>query len=298
MLVLFSDMIYDNVKEMVNGKECFMNKECLLKLAEEFTDQSPKNYIQAETNADTAYVGMRIFDKPIIGVAAASDTAFTALLDPKVVGPHFILPDEWLPGAKSVISFFLPLSERVRTSNNVDKGIPSLEWLYGRIEGGLFKEAISVYLLDEIKKSGYQAVSTLLDKRFRLNLGGGFPHPEIPPHNCNWSERHVAYVCGLGTFGWHTNLISKKGTSGYYFSIITDIALEPTVRDYAEYLDYCIKCGACIRKCPAAALSENDKSIQLCQGFIRGISLFFNPRYGCGKCFTGVPCESRNPSER
>lgn len=275
-----------------------MNKADLLKLAGDFTDQSPKNYIQAETNADSAYLGMKIFDRPIIGVAFASDDAFKGLLDPKVVGPHFILPEEWLPGAKSVISFFLPLTERVRTSNNADKDIPSLEWLYGRIEGAMLKEAISIYLLDEIKKAGYQAVSAMLDDRFRLNLGGGIPHPEIPPYNCNWSERHVAYVCGLGTFGLHTNLISKLGTSGYYFSLITNMELEPTVRDYADYLDYCIRCGACIQKCPVRALRDNGKSIQLCQGFIRGTSLFFKPRYGCGKCFTGVPCESRNPSAR
>lgn len=273
-----------------------MDKEYLLQLAGDFTDQSPKNYIQAETNADAAYLGMRIFDRPIMGVAAASDDAFKALLDPKAVGPHFILPEEWLPGAKTVISFFLPLSERIKASNNADKGIPSLEWLYGRIEGGMFKEAISLYLLDEIEKAGFHAVSAMLDKRFKLNLGGGFPHPEIPQHNSNWSERHVASVCGLGTFGLHTNLISKKGTSGYYFSFITDLELEPTVRDYADYLDYCIRCGACIRKCPAGALSENGKSIPQCQGFIRGTSLFFKPRYGCGKCFTGVPCESCNPS--
>lgn len=273
-----------------------MTKETLLKLACDFSDQSPKNYIQAETNADEAFLGMRIFDRPIMGVASASDDAFLTLKTPGVVGPHFILPEEWLPGAKSVISFFLPLTERVRTSNSTDKGIPSLEWLYGRIEGAMFKEAASIYLKDEIEKAGFRAVSTLLDNRFKLNLGRGFPHPEIPPYNSNWSERHVASVCGLGTFGLHTNLISKIGTSGYYYSLITDLELEPTVRDYSGYLDYCIKCGACIRKCPAGALTENFKSIQLCQGFIRGTSLFFKPRYGCGKCFTAVPCEDRNPS--
>ncbi|MGD9160841.1 MAG: hypothetical protein PVG39_20650 [Desulfobacteraceae bacterium] len=35
----------------------------------------------------------------------------------------------------------------------------------------------------------------------------------IPIFNSNWSERHVAYICGLDTFGCHTCIITKKSRS-------------------------------------------------------------------------------------
>ncbi|HHX73805.1 MAG TPA: epoxyqueuosine reductase [Firmicutes bacterium] len=270
------------------------DKETLLELAGTFTTQSQKNYIQAETNPDEAYLGLKLFAKPLMAVAAAGDAMFQELLAPEIVGPHFLPPEKWLPGARSVISFFLPVTERVKKSNTADENLPSLEWLYARIEGQQFIDALSSYLLDELKKAGYRAVAPSLDERFQSNIS--VPDAPIPPYNSNWSERHVAYVCGLGTFGLHTCLITELGTAGRLCSIVTDLELEPTPRKYATPYEYCTKCGACLKKCPAGALSAGGKSNLACSAFMRGTRLFLKPRYGCGKCQTGLPCESRVPT--
>ena len=44
---------------------------------------------------------------------------------------------------------------------------------------------------------------------------------KVGDYASNWSERHVAYVCGLGTFGCQ-GLITSKGLAGRFGSIITD----------------------------------------------------------------------------
>ncbi|HHU30213.1 MAG TPA: 4Fe-4S binding protein [Firmicutes bacterium] len=78
---------------------------------------------------------------------------------------------------------------------------------------------------------------------------------------------------------------TECGTAGRFFSIVTDLELEPTVRNYSEILDYCIKCSKCLRQCPVGALTESGKSNTACAAFLRGIGLFLKPRNGCGGGF-------------
>lgn len=272
-----------------------LNKEYLLELASNYTKQSEKNRLPADKNGKDSDPAKRIFEEPLLGVAAADNETFQALLAPEAIGPHFLPLSEWLPGAKSVLSFFLPMSKTVKETNAADKELPSFAWLYARVEGQQFIDALSSCLRDEIKKVGFRAVSPSLDERLQLNVAA--PNSPIPPFSSNWSERHIAYVCGLGTFGLHTCLITERGTAGRFFSIVTDLELEPTVKNYSEILDYCIKCGACLKKCPVGALTESGKSNTACAAFMRGAGIFLKPRYGCGKCQTGVPCESEIPKK-
>ena len=57
-----------------------------------------------------------------------------------------------------------------------------------------------------------------------------------------------------------------------------------------------LKCGACIRRCPAGAISADGKDHGVCSDFIDTEVLpLFAPRYGCAKCNVSVPCESGIP---
>ena len=56
-----------------------------------------------------------MFDTAVGGVASAGDPHFSGLKAGRC-RPHCLLPGEWLEGARSVVSFFLPFSERVRSS--------------------------------------------------------------------------------------------------------------------------------------------------------------------------------------
>jgi epoxyqueuosine reductase len=226
---------------------------------------------------------MKIFDTPLVGVASAEDPLFVRLKEPNVVGSFHLSPSEWLVGSKTVISYFLPFSITVRKANQL-VGLPATEWLYARIEGEMFNTALRSFLIDFFIKAGYQAMSPALDSRFA-----------IINRKSNWSERHVAFIAGLGTFSLNCSLITKCGSAGRIGSVIVNADLEPTERYYETIDENCIKCGACIRRCPPRAIHENGKEHTPCSNYLDQILARFRPRYGCGKCQTAVPCEDRIP---
>ena len=98
-------------------------------------------------NILTDFKAIRIFDSPLVTFASAHDLLFEKLKDPEVVGPNHLSPEEWLPEAKSVISFFLPLSEEIRKSNRVP-GLPSVKWMSGKFDGQSFNSLVQVNLLN------------------------------------------------------------------------------------------------------------------------------------------------------
>lgn len=241
---------------------------------------------------------LTLFQPPLVGFARAEDGYFAACKAPQVVGPLFWTPEEWLPGAGAVISLFFPFTPAVRESNRPHPADPSPAWLYGRIEGQQFIGRLMAALKGELEAAGAAACVPSLDGRFRVEQrpadtpdGPGF-HAES-----RWSERHAAYACGLGTFGLSRGLITRVGMAGRLGSVIVSWILEGDRRDYDGVYDWCIRCGACARRCPAGAISlEHGKNNRLCGDYVRKTGERFAPRYGCGKCQTGVPCERGRPA--
>lgn len=140
------------------------------------------------------------------------------------------------------------------------------------------------------------SVVPALDERFWAKEYS--PHLEAS-FTSNWSERHVAFVCGLGTFGLSKGLITPKGMAGRFGSIITELYLPPQKRGYENVYEYCSMCGSCAKKCPVNAISiENGKDHMICSKFLSKTAEKYKPRLGCGKCQIGVPCESRIPKQR
>ncbi|HWR38234.1 MAG TPA: epoxyqueuosine reductase [Patescibacteria group bacterium] len=227
--------------------------------------------------------GLQLFAEPLVGVAAAGDPLFSALQAENAVGPQHLTPEQWLGGAQSVISYFLPFSATVREANR-GAGLPAKEWLYGRIEGEVFNKALAKFLAEWLQEQGYDAVIPAADSRFK-----------VVERRSNWSERHVAYVAGLGTLSLNCSLITKKGSAGRLGSVVTNAHLLPTPRDYGAVDAYCNRCGACIRRCPPLAIHETGKDHAVCAGYLDRVMERFKPRYGCGKCQTGVPCEAKIP---
>ena len=241
--------------------------------------------------------GLVMFEEPVFGVSSADDSIYRDFLKKDVIGPDFRLPDKWLPGARSVISFFLPFTEMVRRSNRGTPGETSPEWLHARIEGQAFLNAYTEGLREYFENRGSGACVPATDSRFAVRAS------VLPPWNhkvlhiaSNWSERHVAYAAGLGTFCLTRGLISSKGVAGRYGSIIVTEEIEPDTRPYEGVYDYCIMCGACVKSCPAGAISLKHGKNQLkCKMWMDKTEKKYAPRYGCGKCQVGVPCEDRIP---
>lgn len=271
-----------------------MNLNTLLDAACAFLGSAPENHVSAEDAIRPELAGMQIYDAPLLASAAADDPLFLKLREPQVIGEGVFLPTDWLPEAQSVLSFFLPFTEPVKRSNR-GGDTASDEWLHARIEGQLMLNVLGEYLCGLLRDAGYAAAFPTTDPRFST----------LGPYASNWSERHVAYVCGLGTFGLSRSLITAKGTAGRFGSIITSAPLPAANRPYSTPFDYCTLCGACAVNCPADAIDVkrgviDGKEQTLCGPFVR--ATFLPPhgpnnrvRYGCGKCQVGVPCESGIP---
>ncbi|HEY5556604.1 4Fe-4S binding protein [Acetobacterium sp.] len=280
-----------------------MDKQSFVALAANFMENAKDNQIEMDHSEDLP--GTRIYDAPIFGFANPQDPEFLLLKSTKVIGEHFRLPNEWLPSAKTVISFFLPFSQTVKNSNGQGKIWPSQEWLVGRVEGQQLLNELGIYLQNELNNSGFTSIIPSLDKNFfsktapesELNEKGELQEQQLS-FTSNWSERHVAYICGLGTFGLSKGLITSKGMAGRFGSLVTELKLEPDQRTYETFDAYCTKCGSCIKRCPVKAISfEKGKNHRSCSDFLKKTREKFKPRYGCGKCQVSVPCESGIPEK-
>jgi ferredoxin len=175
---------------------------------------------------------------------------------------------------------------------------PSDEWLHGFADGQAFLNQLGRHLKVELIKAGYGSLVPSSDERFWGRTGFNNSLPSDLLYTSNWSERHAAFVCGLGTFGLSEGLITSKGMAGRFGSIITEMYLSPDRREYQNVDECCTRCGKCAKNCPVNAISlEEGKNHSICSKFLGQILEKYWPRYGCGKCQINVPCESKIPQK-
>ena len=264
-----------------------MNKETLEKIIKDFVVNNDGNYISPEKALSPDCDGLCIHGEPIIGFASAEDKYLLSLVNNEAANTDIKIPKEWLPSAKSIISIFFPYTEEVKATNRGGDW-PSNQWLHARIEGQELANDTADYICEMLAKEGYEAMAPTMDPSFAM----------VKTFSSNWSERHVAYAAGLGTFSLSKGLITEKGVAGRYMSIITSMEIEPTNRPYTELTEYCSLCGKCIKNCPVDTISlEEGKVHKPCAVFLNETKEKHRPYYGCGKCQCDVPCESGIPKK-
>lgn len=125
----------------------------------------------------------------------------------------------------------------------------------------------------------------------------------------NWSERHIAAACGLGTFGLNGQIITPKGAAVHLFSFVCDLKLPPTPKPVKENCLYYRdgSCKQCIDRCQGGAISENGRNPKKCHEYavnkvpeiLKRIGMYDDSTIGrrpaCGLCFSNVPCTDRIP---
>jgi epoxyqueuosine reductase len=283
--------------------------DLLAKKIKDFVRQSPMNKM-AGAEKDI------YFDEPLVQFADGADPLFTEYKT--IIGVEHLTPREALalsenvdpaslPEHISVISYILPIAEATRQANRIETKVPSRYWSHTRWFGERFNDDLRKHLVGYLKAAGYKACAPSLPggifKTFR-NEKGMFS---------NWSERHIAYAAGLGTFSLSDGFITERGIAHRCGSVVVALELIPSPRKstgtYANCLFYAgEKCAACIKRCPAGAITEKGHDKIKCQEYLHSIGynpIQFKNGYepeksviGCGMCQTKVPCEDRNPTKK
>ena len=288
------------------GKENKMtDAELKNDLRKQLTDlfkQAEGNILPEAENIAPECRGLRIFEEPLIGFGSAQDPLFEEYRKPGVIGPWYRTPKDWMPEAETVISLFFPFTEEVRSSNRAQKEHCSVEWAHARVDGQEFQDEFMRSAARFFEKQGFKVLvpgqsplfgQVSAGKPSKLNYQGEIPSDAF---GSNWSERHAAFVCGLGTFGLSKGLITEKGIAGRFSSILISKKIEADNRPYTEIYEYCTRCGACAVRCPLNAITiEKGKNHMICSAYRTISSELYSPRFGCGLCQTAVPCEHKRP---
>jgi Uncharacterized Fe-S protein len=251
---------------------------------------SDMNYISSDKALLPELAGKRIFDSPIFGFGDPNDQYLAELSSEDL---PLILPKEWFPSVKTIISVFFPYSSELKRNNRIKKDRISYEWLHVRIDGQALINMFLKELKEEIEKEGYRSMIPFQDPRYVSSRFKDSPD-DFPKYSSNWSERHVAYACGLGTFSLTRAVITEKGAAGRFGSILTTMETEFTEHHKGLH-DNCTMCGACIKKCPVSAISLSGKDNSKCAEHLRNVLEMHDPYYGCSECQVGVPCENKIP---
>jgi epoxyqueuosine reductase QueG len=223
---------------------------------------------------------------PLVRYAAADDPLFSTLRE--VVSSSHALPGELLPGARTVIAFFLPFARGVAVSNYGGR-LASAGWARAYVETNRLIAEICETLRRDLGDRGHET------------------HVTPATHNydpvrlvSDWSHRHVAYIAGLGTLGLHNLLITESGACGRLGSCVTTAEIEPDARPQTEA---CLhkrggSCQRCVQRCVGELLGADSFDRRRCQELLHE-----NEREHralgkadvCGKCLVKVPCSHGIP---
>ena len=265
----------------------------LQELANAFLQKAPENRITREEAYAAACLGQPIFDEILLSAGNAHDPLFNSLREPQAIGPHFMPPRNWLSEAQSVISICYVFGECFHQYSGADFPHPGGIWLRGP-EGDQAINVLLVFLRQTLQKAGGLVAIPRLDERFWFSHNLQETEGRAPLSS-NWSERHVAYVCGLGTFGLSRTILSPKGAAVILRSLITDLHFPPDPRPYQGLEDNCTRCAACARGCPAHAIDpKQGKDCGKCLAFLQQIWQTY-PGHSCFGCQVMVPCARKRP---
>jgi len=224
-----------------------------------------------------------IWKEPLVGFADANDPYISSLKE--VISQNHKLPGDFMENPNIVISYYIPFTEETAAVNmNVEGNMASQEWSDAYNITNTMISDINQYLADMLVEMGYRAAvpsGIVFDKQLVLS---------------NWSQRHIAYAAGLGTFGINNMLISEKGCCGRYGSIVADIPVEA---DCIVKEERCLykkngSCKKCVKNCFSGALTtegfDRKKCFEIC--------MMNDAKTGadvCGKCDIDIPCAFKAP---
>lgn len=271
-------------------------------------EQIVRDFCASSANSLQNGTGEPAWGDPQFGYARGDDPLFLRIKSD--IGPFYWTPLEAFELAYpdsgavadelSVISYILPQTEATRLDQRAETSLPAERWARSRFYGEEFNCALRLHLAEQL--TGVGCPSTAPER----SAGFGYRQSERFGLASNWSERHTAWVAGLGTFGLSDGLITRAGKAVRFGSVVARIKLAATPRPYAGHQDWCLwyakgTCGACMQRCPIDAITAEGHDKPKCFNYIRKVAApYVHENFGtgatpCGLCQVKIPCEDRSP---
>ena len=188
-----------------------------------------------------------------------------------------------LPGAKSAVSFAVPLDQSKIDTYLGKKDRRSHE--LDNFRSNAIASGISLNLADYLRQKGHPSAPVVANEAYREEAPGGVFDmiPEI-------SLRYLAVRSGVGYFGLSGNVITKnEGAAVILGATVTTADLQPT-DPLPEGERYCDECKLCMAACASKMMREKEKN----HVSLGGIEFAYSKRGNYHRCefvcggFTGL----------
>jgi epoxyqueuosine reductase QueG len=221
---------------------------------------------------------------PIIGFVSADDPGFSNL--PTLTGFSHLQPSDLLPGARAIVSFFLPFTSDIVSANRAHKDLVAHEWAVAYQETNALIGQITSGLIEKLSHYGVRAAAE--------PATGNFDQSVLKSH---WSHKSIAVMSGIGSFGLHQLVITDAGCAGRFGSFVVDVELpiaNPPQKERCEYFATGA-CLDCVHACPVNAIDEDEpfNRTDCWQQCLRNGGYFQDlgtEVHVCGKCAVLGPC--------
>lgn len=225
-------------------------------------------------NKDTKY------REPIVAFADVEDPEVEKIKH--MTHENHILPKEWMSDGKTIVSYFIPFNKELIEINRKNDYVAK-EWAMAYIETNNLIKEINSTMVEKLKEYDITTVWQLPELNYDSEKLMSY-----------WSQRHIAYIAGIGTFGMNNMLITDKGCSGRYGSFIIDYKIEPSKKNRVEKCLYKLNgsCGICMEMCPVQAFTDQGFDRYKCNQWVSEVDEFYSDLASCdccGKCLLG-PC--------
>jgi len=188
-------------------------------------------------------------------------------------------PGDILPGARSVVTFTYKLN------NGAVENLPKTRNQY----------MLEFTAANQILTQAAHKITRFFEDKGFVSIGIG-PEADIGDYarlKGDFSHKHSAVICGLGTFGINNILLTEKaGPRVRLASVITTATLQYS---HAVPESSCISCGECVARCPSGALSRWEGNYSPQTGWVidkeRCAHYMFVTSSGkrCGICVAACP---------
>ena len=223
-----------------------------------------------------------VWGRPLVGFADAKSPLFANLKN--LVHPEHYMPEDILPGATVVVSYYLPFNQDLARSN-ISGDLASPEWAFAYALTNSIADELADTVATDVRALDFEAEAPMDYKRIDGDIVS------------RWSQRHIAYIAGMGTFGMNNMIITDEGCCGRFYSIVTNMDIEP---DQPITEERCLykrdgSCGVCMKKCRSGALTPGGFDRWTCDRYGDTARAKYMGLNVCGKCIVGMPCSFRNP---